>query len=184
MKKANNRHAYQDWLLKHGFERIGAGTHAGIFAKPGHDRVIKIGHDGDGWAAYIQWAANNGYMGTLAPMVYRFKSHNGFYVAVVERLVCTLCSYSALNRSNPEQLKVMQYAETCTYDFITPDPTIHSEIFKFVRALKAADMVNDLHPANYMLRKDGQLVFTDPNCRVSNVGMSLNFQSTRERTLT
>jgi hypothetical protein len=85
---------YIQKLEDRGYVRLGSGCFSTVLAKPGSDRVIKVGRNLDAWPDYVLWAARKGYGGTWAPRLFSFrrhKCHNGeFYVAVIERLENTI----------------------------------------------------------------------------------------------
>lgn len=76
-------------LRRRGFNVLGSGLYSTVLCKGNSDRVIKVGST-DNWLDYIIWAAREGYAGGLAPRVYSFKRFDHWYVAVMERLDCTV----------------------------------------------------------------------------------------------
>ena len=88
--KFDNPHAYAAFLMRHGFEHLGGGAYANVYAYPKSKRCIKIGRSCDSWPHYVLWGTAKRYAGGFAPKVYSLKYHGSFYVAVMERLVCTI----------------------------------------------------------------------------------------------
>src|SRR5258707_15634880 len=85
-----NQREYQAKLATLGCELIGHGLYSSVYSIPNTlDKVIKVGSL-DEWPSYIQWATKNGHAGKFAPKVYSLKFHDEFYVAIMERLVCTI----------------------------------------------------------------------------------------------
>src|SRR6266436_6324281 len=80
---------YENNLRAKGFETIGHGLYANVFAKPNSDKVVKVAAL-DNWPTYIKWATKKGYAGKFAPKVDSLKFYDDFYVAIMERLVGTM----------------------------------------------------------------------------------------------
>jgi hypothetical protein len=130
-----------------------------VFSVPNKDLVVKVA-ELDPWPDYILWAAQNGHMGKFAPKVYSLKFHSGFYVAVMERLVCTVRQMKYADSGeyldiHPDQVQIynnLQYPEDCEA----------KDLAAYVRQLRDIRLSGDLHDGNVMVRSDGQLVITDP----------------------
>lgn len=154
-------------LKKRGFEELGSGAFSTVLAKPGQDRVIKVTRRPDGWIDYAKWGAETG--SSFAPKVFSYKKISGkkkdFEVAIMERL-----EYTFYKTPEDHALKIL------------PDLIYRSEsnpmAARFVETL-APGLTNymkgvysqfgdsyhlDLHNGNYMIRKDGSFVVTDPVC--------------------
>jgi len=145
---------YENKLRAKGFNSIGKGLYANVFAKDNSDKAVKVARL-DSWPSYIKWATENGFAGTFAPKVESLKFYDGFYVAVMERLVGTLKEFEGTT-SIHRQL----YREITAWRDSTSDAT---DLIEFVNKLKAANLSDDWHPGNVMVRKDGQVVVTDPS---------------------
>lgn len=163
-------HSFGNFLEKKGFTRLGSGTYSTVFCKGDSQRVIKVCHRLDAWMDYISWSAKKGYCGTYAPRVYSYKYFEGdispFYVAVVERLEKTACAvkddhpmafaYTAVkwnlqrDVANDNALQLL--------DLLSPGLTQFTTDFRDFAKTQATD----LHTGNFMLRKDGSFVATDP----------------------
>jgi hypothetical protein len=174
-------------LEKKGFVCLGRGYYSYVMAKPGSDRVIKIGRsaNADGWPDYVHWAAQEGYAGTFAPKVFSYKVIKGkqanFSVAIMERMDRTLSeSYvedysdsappSASVAANDNALvadlftrsaKRNHELSTTLLDLVVPRLGVFAK--KLGERFKGAGL--DLHGANMMLRKDGSFCVTDPIAR-------------------
>lgn len=167
MQLFENQSAYEYHLRKRGFVKIGGGLYAEVYAKPGSDKCIKVARSSDAWPEYVEWATLEQYAGVYAPKVYSLKFHNGFYVALMERLVCTIADIHA---SHP----TYHYSKHPLSDLVASVQTwsgyggreVRAEaegLKSFCNAVKTQRLVSDLHDGNIMLRKDGQLVITDPS---------------------
>lgn len=150
---------YENKLRARGYQLIGSGLYSNVFATPKADKVVKVG-DMDEWPAYILWATKCGFAGTFAPKVFSLKFHDNYYVALMERLVCTIGNisrYGDENGRNSEQVGL--------YNAIIQDRNSNSEatdLTAFVQAMRRAGHQGDLHDGNVMVRHDGQIVVTDP----------------------
>jgi|SRR5882724_40651 len=153
-------YSYGMFLLRHGFICIGHGLFSSVYAKPGSSRVIKIGTGTDAWAHYALWGTAKRYAGTFCPKVYSLKFHRGFYVAVMERLVCTL-SESSGSSHQTRLYEKMRYAMKGYGDTHLLPPSA----LKFAQACRKAEFANDLHQGNFMIRANGHLVVIDPCAR-------------------
>lgn len=156
-------------LTKRGWEILGRGHFSTVVAKKDSNKVLKVGKnliDQDGWIDYALWAARKGYAGTFAPKVYSFKRIKGykedFTLSVVERLDRTI--YGAHNAEQTVIPNVIDY-------FMHRDNPLAGRMLelaspgmtKFIQDLKSEFKGHfDLHSGNYMLRKDGSFVFSDP----------------------
>ncbi len=168
MNAFSSTDAYISKLYKRGFHKVGSGLFAVVLAKPGSDRVIKVALASDMWPEYVEWATLNAYAGKFAPKVYSLKFHNGFYVAVMERLVCTLQELEKENNySQNTQYHILAeaikywsgYSRYCKPDIMPNCPDLQA----FSEAAGESGMFEDLHGGNIMLRNDGQIVVTDPS---------------------
>src|SRR6266446_4560025 len=149
---------YENNLRAKGFEDIGKGLYANVFAKPNSDKVIKVAAL-DSWPTYIKWAIQKGYAGKFSPKVYNLKFYDDFYVATMERLVGTMHDF---NRSSSIHNELYNEITSWYVDENTSEAT---DLIEFVTKLKAAKLVGDWHYGNVMVRKDGQIVVTDPIAR-------------------
>jgi len=146
---------YENKLRAKGFNFIGKGLYANVFAKDNSDKVVKVARLDD-WPSYIKWATENGFAGKFAPKVESLKFHDGFYVAVMERLVGTLHEFDGTTSIHRRLYKEI----TAWRDNGTSDAT---DLMEFVTKLKQAGLSGDWHYGNVMVRKDGQIVVTDPS---------------------
>lgn len=157
---------YREWLVKRGFECLGKGVYSYVYAKPGSNRCIKVATTCDAWPAYVLWAMRKRYSGTFAPKVYSLKYHNGFYVAVMERLVCTLHD---VREDSPSKVYRHTVYHNHARDLIRLGghdyPEKAKKWIKFAQDADAENLLDDLHQGNFMIRKDGQIVLIDPSSR-------------------
>ena len=154
---------YETRLEDYGAKKIGKGLYANIFSIPKTDKVVKVAGL-DQWPVYIKWATENGYAGKFAPKVTSLKFFDDYYVAVMERLVATYSEYrtSKLRDSITDQDKLYN-AMTWHKDYSEGD--FGSDFLDFVNELKSEGLGGDMHDGNIMIRKDGQIVITDPTSR-------------------
>lgn len=160
-------------LYKRGYVQLGAGAFSTVVSKPGSDRVIKVSRKPDQWLDFVVWATKAGHAGGFAPKVYSFRRIEGkygeFYVAVVERLEGTVAAFESQNRKAymaHHQIACFIYGgwtaekagDAAKADRNFPGALRFAVEFKshFVSAPL------DLHGGNFMVRKDGTLVLTDP----------------------
>jgi hypothetical protein len=145
---------YENKLRARGYQLIGSGLYSNVFAAPNSDKVIKVG-DYDEWPSYIQWATQKGYAGTFAPKVFSLKFHDCYYVALMERLVCTI---SQLYGSGSLEQSRLYSSVICNHDF----SDAATDFIAFFQDMRKAGHHGDLHNGNVMVRHDGQVVVTDP----------------------
>jgi len=156
-----SRIQYENSLRAKGFEDIGKGLYANVFAKPNSDKVVKVARL-DSWPTYIKWATAKGYAGKFAPKVYNLKFHDDFYVATMERLVGTIHDFNEFDSIHNEL-----YMEITSW-YVDESTSEATDLIEFAIKLKAAKLTGDWHFGNVMVRKDGQIVITDPSARPFN----------------
>lgn len=157
------REQYETGLQKRGFEIVGSGCFATVLAKG--NLAVKVARH-DGWPNYIRWATERGYAGIYAPKVYSLKfhaDHAPFYVAFMERLVCTLGELRSYSNNTYQSLLYRDLARTL-YDG-TNDHPVPDGLRSFANELRAERFADDIHDGNIMVRSDGQIVITDPSVR-------------------
>lgn len=142
---AMDAYAYMAALKARGYKEIGDGCYSTVLAKRGSDKVVKISRCKDSWLEYITWANRHGFGGSHAPRVYAFKQYPQFYVAIMERLDCTLKDVSWERKSAVRAQKERG--------------SMGSFFDQFREAFR--EYATDLHEGNWMLRGD-ELVLTDP----------------------
>jgi len=163
-----NQDAYIQRLYKRGFIQLGAGLYSTVLTKPGSDRVVKVGRYTDQWPQYVEWATIKGYAGSFAPKVYSLKYHNQFYVAIMEQLVDTMAGIHREGGSTSSEIAYRTFRE---YALGFRDGKIDANaehLIAFAKDLRNAKLASDLHDGNIMIRKDGQIVVTDPASGASN----------------
>jgi hypothetical protein len=170
--------AYVQALKKRGFKYLAGGYYGAVYHKLGSPYVLKIGNcAGDAWPAYAAYCIEN--PGPFRPVVRSLKWHatgdgwddQPFYVAVVERLSCTLSEamegrYSrAENRSFVRRVyEVVDGGKDIGYQTRRFRQLGMAALADFLRDLdQEFDGVgNDAHVNNWMFRADGALILTDP----------------------
>lgn len=155
-----NREQYENKLRASGCELLGSGLYSNVFAVPKSNKVIKVA-EMDRWPEYILWATQNGYAGTFAPKVESLKFRDGYYIAVMERLVCSISDIRREFGYRSQAFHVRLYSEMEDWRYEVTK-TAPCELLAFWRALRAEGLANDTHDGNVMVRHDGQLVITDP----------------------
>jgi hypothetical protein len=181
---------YEAKLSRWGFARIGSGFYGSVWSKPQSDRVIKIGPITDAWLRFAVWAHEN--PGPHVVKVFSVRTHGTFYVAVIERLACTLDDFSvrvkwarafqANERVMRNFLRRKQYSSLDPYTWakhtiqpvngydaksVSMARTVLNLCKWFKKVQSWEDYDWDLHDANVMLRREGDqwtLVITDPWC--------------------
>ena len=179
------------WLRKNGFKQIGRGWFAVVFAKAGHNRVVKISTaQDDCWIAFAQYAqtkTNNPHLPKI-PWIKRYQGDRHgiaqeFFITIIERL-------DPLNDQTIPRITdkgvlfgIMLFAnlDFSTVDSIEDaynnqpglsmanDPEIITKYrnHPFIKTVQEinrlpGDCTSDLHSGNLMIRKDGTVVITDP----------------------
>ncbi|MBX9932557.1 MAG: hypothetical protein K2Y56_13610 [Methylobacterium sp.] len=158
---------YRNRLTKRGFKVLGSGAFSTVYGKPGSNKVIKVCHAGDTdpWPLFAAWAHAN--PSPFVPLIYSFKRHKGFYVAVMERMEETVYgSDRSLGHSEATEL-FNNFVRNSTREtrVIRAVLDLYPGIDQFLVAMMRefdGKARWDLHTGNWMLRKDGQLVVTDP----------------------
>lgn len=166
-------HTFAAALEKKGFKKLGSGSFSMVYAKEGSDKCIKVCYRLDAWMDYISWAAKKGYCGTFAPRVYSYKYFKGngvdpFYLAVMERLegdvgnvkddhpqAFTYRAFSwgarnALAHANDNYMRCLEVLNPGMPQFV-------KDFSEFCKTKHP-----DFHTGNFMVRKDGSFVATDP----------------------
>ena len=151
---------YENKLRARGCHLLGHGLYSNVFSVPNKpDIVIKVG-EMDIWPDYVKWSIENGHAGKFAPKVYSLKFHDGYYVAIVERLVCTIQELKFTPNGERQQRPVEQVSVFNTMHFA--DDCYATDLVDYIRLLRKADLTGDLHDGNVMVRRDGSMVITDP----------------------
>jgi hypothetical protein len=153
---------YENKLRALNFEHLGKGLYANVFAIPNTDKVIKVASN-DAWPDYIKWSTENGYAGTFAPKVYSLKFQDGWYVAIMERLVETMKEFDLNSDQYRHYRNHIMFRHYEIPKHSTKDKPVG--LMEFVQNLRDAGLAGDMHPGNVMVRKDGQIVVTDPTSR-------------------
>lgn len=165
-------HAFAAALEKKGFKKLGSGSFSMVYAKEGSDKCIKVCYRLDAWMDYISWAAKKGYCGTFAPRVYSYKYFKGkgdpFYLAVMERLDKET---GAIDDSHPQAFAYRAF----TWGYRSPKAYANDNYKKCLEIMNPGMSVfvkdfaefaltrhPDIHQGNFMVRKDGSFVATDP----------------------
>ncbi len=117
--------------------------------------MIKVGGC-DEWPTYIKWAIQNGHSGKFAPKVYSLKFHDEFYVAIVERLVCTI------NQMIGEYHGAHRTDQARAYETVWNDDCEAVDLVAYIKDLQHVGLSGDFHGGNFMIRSDGSIVVTDP----------------------
>jgi hypothetical protein len=155
-----NPRRFIERLQKRGFVVLGSGCYSTVLAKPGSERVIKVNRNTDNWIDYVSWAAKAGYAGGFAPKVYSWKRHEGWAVAIVERMTESY-NYSykqdqALIMALTGPAKQGSVMAKLYMEDIAPGSV------EFFEQLRMRRFDGDIGGGNVMFRKDGSICITDP----------------------
>ena len=173
------------WLKANGFEQKGAGVFARVFAKPNHNRIVKIStRQDDCWILFAQFAmsqTNNKHLPKI-PWIKRYQGKDAwlepteFFITIIERLQ-PLTDEAISRISDPGVLYgILEYTDIYVdeelYDVDAFSSSIGEQRVKyknhlFVKTLRqmenlGSNCVTDLHDENLMVRGDGTIVITDP----------------------
>lgn len=165
-------HAFAAALEKKGFKKLGSGSFSMVYAKEGSGKCIKVCYRLDAWMDYISWAAKKGYCGTFAPRVYSYKYFKGkgdpFYLAVMERLEGDVgnvkddhpqaFTYRAFSWGARNEMAHANDNYMRCLEVLNPGmPQFVKDFSEFCKTKHP-----DFHTGNFMVRKDGSFVATDP----------------------
>jgi hypothetical protein len=159
-------YAFCERLKKKGWTKLGSGAHSQVLAKGDSNKVIKVGCSGDSWMRYVLWGRKHGYEGNFVPRVYSYKyfKEGKFYVAVVERMENCVNRVSHEERSrvlmellgladrNDHAKAAMNFVEPGCGDFVN----------NLYKVANDNHWSMDIHGGNFMVRKNGTFVATDP----------------------
>jgi len=142
------------WLRANGFKKLGGGVFAAAYAKPGHNRVVKVSNrQDDCWIKFAQWAmskTNNTHLPKI-PWIKRYQGKRKgkvteFFITIIERLK-PLTNQAILRITDPGVLLgLMYYADL---DSNTED-SIDAAMSKISgRNVKVPDLYSPRIPAKY-----------------------------------
>lgn len=148
-----------------GWTTLGSGAFSTVLAKGESKKVIKVIRRQDGWIQYIKWANDNGYAGTFAPKVYSYKQVKGkdhdFAIASMERLPSTLGRLKYSHDAHVVESLLHPAANDNQLARTLLDLAVPG-LREFNQKLRDKFSGLDLHGGNFMVRDNGELVFTDP----------------------
>lgn len=148
-------------LEKKGYKKLGSGCYSTVLGYPSSNKVIKVTRQNDNWIGFVKWAAKEGFMGTHVPKVYSYKNHGSWSVSLVERLEKT--AYYVKREENARAIKDMfdlaLDGNNLALKFCNDNQPTLGDFIEKIRPLNPGD----LHHGNFMVRKDGALVLTDPS---------------------
>jgi len=178
----------QKWLKQNGFKKISRGAFSSVYAKPNHNRVVKLSYrQDDGWTAFVNWVlqqTKNKYL----PNIPWFKQYqyrgNEFFVTIVERLkpfdiyrnadkindpvvIAGLIMYADLSIGEEDSLNwalFNKYRIRSAKRLVKKNKS-HKFIWTLnrINKLKGGEYYYDLHSDNFMVRPStGDIVITDP----------------------
>jgi len=164
---------YMHGLRNRGFQQLGAGAFGTVFFHPKRpDRVVKVSRDAHCvWPHYVQWA--NSLKVNMGPKLYSLKFHNGFYVAVMERVAVD--DHSKRHVAGPfgeYRCSNKHMRSNDTLDGFKKNAGIHwcnkrwPHMVAFLRLLQKNSMSSDLHNGNWGVREDGSVCIFDPTTTV------------------
>jgi len=176
-------------LKKKGYQMIGSGAYAEVWAMPKGDHVLKIGRcsphmfEIDAYLSYLKAIPSN-TRNPLFPKVdsiklYKYSRYQGFYVVKLERLQSCIDDEESdwiHDVPTPESRKLLKSnGLRSVYDLEHPEKvlrkkkTVNRHVHQVCRMLQRLyrDHSEDIHVGNIMIRDVGgakQLVLTDPIC--------------------
>lgn len=165
-------------LLARGYRILGEGCYSRVYihdADP--DYVIKVSIRPDDWPAFVKWGEEKGYAGKYTPKVLALKVFKGgYYIAKIERLEYEIgrCEDTDIRATYYEMKQIARvgYAdrEGDIFDKARAEATLNlleqrqpgcvAYLNDFRKKWGSDD--TDLHDYNWMVRKDGTIVMTDP----------------------
>lgn len=179
------------WLKTNGFQKLGGGVFAAAYAKPGHNRVVKVSNrQDDCWIKFAQWSmtkTNNKHLPKI-PWIKRYQGKRKgkateFFITIIERLN-PLTNKAISQITDPGVLFGLMHYANLDYDTEEsieqamskqPNPKIFQSNrlaaklrnHPFIRAIEqvnslSGDCWSDLHSGNLMVRNDGTVIITDP----------------------
>jgi hypothetical protein len=149
-----------DRLARLGKELLGHGDAALVWGRPDEPFVIKVGYDGaDGWPAWAAWCMAR--PGPHVPVVHACHvfDHGGCrqgFVGVIERLWTTTVPAAWLAADRTLKRDPLRLAGLIADAHPGVADLLHTAAAAFPGALF------DMAPANWMTRRCGTLVLTDP----------------------
>lgn len=171
------------WLTSNGFKKIGGGVFSSVFAKPSHNRVVKISMRGDEcWLKFAKWFLTK-HNNPHVPNVPWLKEYTGkrkgkeevFFVTVIEKLepystkimreikdpvpLAALLFHGYLDPSNRRAIR--KHLATLGFDNNEEIKELLTEkhdhnFLKTLHQIKkigGASCANDLHIGNFMFRR-------------------------------
>jgi hypothetical protein len=131
--------------------------------------VVKIGGISstfnyyDRWPEYAKMVMAQFQNNPYAPKITALREFDNCYIAIMERLVCTVEQQEYSTGEDHElfwktQLLIEQWGGSMSYQFEED----HPELYDLILGIKSLKIPLDLHNGNAMIRKGGQLVITDP----------------------
>lgn len=142
--------------LKQNKFRAKSGVYAKVFSKANTDYVIKVGYTKKNinYLNYINKAKNYNF----CPKIYYLYKNTQFFVIIMEKL-------TPINKLNniKKQYVLNKLNVEYTYE-ISYVPYKHGfkQYYKIIEQLDPDNMLRDIHDDNIMIRKNMQLVITDP----------------------
>jgi hypothetical protein len=188
----DNSIQYEAKLLDRGWVLLGSGFYSSVFINDKYpDKVIKVARSTerlDDWPVFAAYAQSVNSPHLIK--VYNIKRHNGFYVALMERLVCNAAEYSRHTEELPGDIEMMRSIGDAVIDrhgfnrqIIRKEGDITDiennarvryirskvpKLLSTLRLLGMRNLINDLHAANFGFRKDGTIVIFDPCEQITN----------------
>jgi len=167
------------YLLDKGYSNIGNGLYSTVFSKKDSDRVIKVSSDIDYWFIFAQYVISLQEIPSIFPKIYSLsvksdsRNEYSWYVAVVERLEMTMQKFLD-EYKNDDREKILTDFSKIRSRFSWFNDSDDQRISKSMNELlklrsfekemssHGNDIGWDLHNGNWMFRKNGTIVLTDP----------------------
>jgi len=179
------------WLKSNGFEKLGGGVFAAAWAKPGHNRVVKVSNrQDDCWIKFAQWSmakTNNTHLPKI-PWIKRYQGKRKgiateFFITIIERLkpltktaiarindpgvLLGLMHYANLDYNTEQSIEKAMSKQPNPQQFSDRKVLTKYKNHPFIKAIQqisniSGDCWSDLHSGNLMVRNDGTIIITDP----------------------
>lgn len=159
--------AFKHFLQKKGYVILGTGAHATVLRKGDSDKVIKVLHQPDNWIDYCHWAAEKGYAGRFAPIVYSYKHIKGkkadFAIASMEFIDFTVGHVDRASDPYLTNKLLSLYGDSKNTMAGLFLDEMQPGLANFTKDLYTTFRGSlDMHGGNTMVRKNGSLCVTDP----------------------
>lgn len=150
--------AYLNDRSRRNWFHLGAGVFSTVYTRLGSNRVLKVNQTPDAGLEYLLWANEAGFGGHEAPKMFSARTfEDGTYVVLMERLEAGI--------SDIVPARYMRAYSAFRDALYAYDRSFSPFVAAFADRFGRRQL--DIHSANFMLRRDGTMVLTDPFCGAS-----------------